>query len=58
MINSRRWRHELGIGIAGNETGVVNALVRESFDYLSVGVDAVEGRLFGEEEGVRLQIMV
>ena len=32
--------------------------MRERFDYLSVGVDAVEGRLFGEEEGVRLQIMV
>lgn len=58
MISSRHWRHELGIGIAGNETGVVDALARGRFDDLSIGIDAIEGRLFGEEEGVGLQIMV
>ena len=58
VINARCWRHELGIGVAGNETGVVDALARGRFDHLCVGINAIEGWAFREEESVGLQIMV
>lgn len=59
MINSRCcWRYKLGIGVARNETGVVDALARGRNDDLCVGIDAIEGGPFVEEEGVGRQIMV
>lgn len=52
--SGRCWRHELRIGVAGDETGVVDALAwgRSDDGDLCVGIDAIEGGPLVEEEGV------